>query len=220
MKIITMRKLFLWPAFAALVLSGCSVGHTEYSRTAMQHVDMSFTGIPTILGLGTLGSSIPITPEYSLTAAHVAKFAVQRVKAYHPYCDLAIIYHKNDAATLAKFRSSEIGDPVRMYGYSFISAMPVESSGSNLARTAIRNSWNKKPCMAMASNAGVVKGMSGGAVYNADNTLGGVIVGFSDEIKSNRSGKIVLKDVSLYIPYSDFKYWLKQNIGQAAQSGA
>ncbi len=72
----------------------------------------------------------------------------------------------------------------------------------------------------MASNAGVVKGMSGGAVYNADNTLGGVIVGFSDEIKSSSSGKTVLKDVSLYIPYSDFQNWLKQNIGQTAQSGA
>ena len=73
-----MRNLFLCPVLAALVLSGCSVGHTEYSRTAMQHVDMSVTGIPTILGLGTLGTSIPLTPEYSLTAAHVAKTAVQR----------------------------------------------------------------------------------------------------------------------------------------------
>ncbi|HAK35669.1 MAG TPA: hypothetical protein DCM44_14320 [Pantoea sp.] len=209
MKIITMRKLFLWPAFAALALGGCSVGHTEYSRTAMQHVDMSFTGIPTVLGLGTLGSSIPITPEYSLTAAHVAKFAVQRVKAYHPYCDLAIIYHKNDAATLAKFRSGAIGDPVKMYGYSFISAMPVESSGSNLARTAIRNSWNKKPCMAMASNAGVVKGMSGGAVYNAsDDTLAGVIVGYSSRIDDNQSGKTLYRDVALYVPYARFEAWL------------
>nr|MBA2814447.1 serine protease [Candidatus Pantoea persica] len=196
------------------------MGHTEYSRTEVQHVDISFTGIPTILGLSTLGSSIPSTPKYSLTAAHVAKFAVQRVKAYHPYCDLAVIYHKNDADTLAKFRSGAIGDPIRMYGYSFISAMPVESSGSNLARTAIRNSWNKKTCMAMASNAGVVKGISGGAVYNADNTLGGVIVDFSDEIKSNRSGKIVLKDVSLYIPYFDFKNWLNQIIVSASSSAS
>lgn len=68
-----MKNLLLCPVLAALVLSGCSVGHTEYSRTAMQHVDMSVTGIPTILGLGTLGTSIPLTPEYSLTAAHVAK---------------------------------------------------------------------------------------------------------------------------------------------------
>ncbi len=123
----TMKKRFVSSALIALALSGCSVGHTEYSRTAMQHVDMSVTGIPTILGLGTLGTTIPLTPEYSLTAAHVAKFAVQRVKSYHPYCDLAIIYHKNPPDTLAHFRSTDIGDHVKMYGYSYISALPVES---------------------------------------------------------------------------------------------
>lgn len=215
-----MRNLFLCPALAALALTGCSVGHTEYSRTAMQHVDMSVTGIPTILGLGTLGTSIPLTPEYSLTAAHVAKTAVQRVKSYHPYCDLAIIYHKNDAKTLAQFRSSDIGDPVKMYGYSFISALPVESSGVNLARTTIRNGWNKSPCMAMASNAGVVQGMSGGGVYNSDETLGGVIVGYSDAIKNGRNGKVILKDVSLYIPYGQFKNWLQANLAQTPTRGA
>lgn len=215
-----MRNLFLCPAFAALALAGCSVGHTEYSRTAMQHVDMSVTGIPTILGLGTLGTSIPLTPEYSLTAAHVAKTAVQRVKSYHPYCDLAIIYHKNDPRTLTRFRSSDIGDPVKMYGYSFISALPVESKGVNLARTSIRNGWNKSPCMAMASNAGVVQGMSGGGVYNSDETLGGVIVGYSDAIKNGRTGKVILKDVSLYIPYGQFKAWLQTNLAQTPTRGA
>ncbi|WP_312830027.1 serine protease, partial [Pantoea anthophila] len=192
---------------------------TEYSRTAMQHVDMSVTGIPTILGFGTLGTSIPLTPEYSLTAAHVAKTAVQRVKSYHPYCDLAIIYHKNDATTLAKFRSGDIGDPVKMYGYSFISAMPVESTGVNLARTAIRNKWNKSPCIAMASNAGVVQGMSGGGVYNRDETLSGVIVGYSDAIKNGRNGKVILKDVSLYIPYGQFKSWLQSNLAPTPTRG-
>lgn len=218
MKTAIMRTSLLWPALAALALSGCSVGHTEYSRTALQHVDMSVTGIPTVLGLGILGTTIPLTPEYSLTAAHVAKAAVQRVKAYHPYCDVAIIYHKNSPDTLAKFRSSAVGERIKMYGYSFISAMPVESSGVNLARTAINNRWNKKPCMAMASDAGVVQGMSGGAVYNADQTISGVIVGYSHEIANVRSKKVILKDVSLYIPYGDFKRWLEANIGQTPQT--
>ncbi|WP_416412393.1 serine protease [Pantoea sp. App145] len=213
-----MRTSLLWPALASLALSGCSVGHTEYSRAALQHVDMSVTGIPTVLGLGVLGTTIPLTPEYSLTAAHVATTAVQRVKAYHPYCDVAIIYHKNDPKTLVKFRKSAIGEPIKMYGYSFISAMPVESNGVNLARTAINNHWNKKPCVAMATNAGVVQGMSGGAVYNADQTMAGVIVGYSHEIDNVRSGKTVLKDVSLYIPYGEFRTWLETNIGQTPET--
>lgn len=208
MVLTTMKINALLAATAMLLLSGCSVGKYEYSREAMKRVDMNFTGIPTILGLGTLGTSIPLTPEYSLTAAHVAKYSVQRVKAWHPYCDLAVVYHKNEMKTLPVFRPSRVGDSVKMYGYSFISAMPVASSGVNLARTAIRNSWNKAPCMAMASNAGVVQGMSGGAVYNADDTIGGVIIGYSKAIKNQRSNKVILKDVSLYLPYADFKDWL------------
>jgi len=211
-----MKITVFGPALLALALSGCSVGHTEYSQAALEHVDMSVTGVPTVLGLGVLGTTIPLTPEYSLTAAHVAKTAVQRVKAYHPYCDIAIIYHKNSPDTLAKFRTSAVGESIKMYGYSFISAMPVESSGVNLARTAITNRWNKKPCMAMASDAGVTQGMSGGAVYNSDQTIGGVIVGYSHKIANVRSRKVVLKDVSLYIPYSDFRRWLESNLGRAS----
>lgn len=203
-----MKTLPILTVIAGLLLSGCSVGKYEYSHEAMKRVDMSVTGIPTLLGLGTMGTSIPLTPEYSLTAAHVAKFAVQRVKAYHPYCDLAVIYHKNNMKALPVFREGDVGDKVKMFGYSFYSAMPVESTGANLARTGIRNGWNKSPCIAMASNAGVVQGMSGGAVYNTDNTVAGVIVGYSKEIKSQRSDKPALKDVSLYIPYGDFSAWL------------
>jgi len=190
------------------LLSGCSVGKYQYSSEAMKHVDLNFTGIPTVLGIGMTGSSIPLTAEYSLTAAHVAKYSVQRVKAYHPYCDVAIIYHKNEIKDLPKFRSSEIGDPIKMYGYSFVSAMPVESTGVNLSRTAIRNGWNKRPCVAMASNAGVVKGMSGGAVFNSDDTIGGVIVSYTSSVNNHGKGQAVLKNVSLYIPYANFQQWL------------
>jgi len=41
-----------------------------------------------------------------------------------------------------------------------------------------------------------------------------VIVGYSHEISNVRSKKVILKDVSLYIPYGDFKNWLESNIGQ------
>lgn len=206
-----MKTLKPIAALAMLMLTGCSVGKYSYSSEAMKRVDMDFTGIPTILGVGTLGTSIPITPEYSLTAAHVARFSVQRVKAWHPYCDLAIIYHKNSLSSLPKFRDAAVGERIKMYGYSFISAMPVESSGTNLALTGIRNEWNKRPCVAMASNAGVVQGMSGGAVYNHDDTIGGVIVGYTSEVKQRRKNPVPLKNVSLYIPYNDFKEWLKSS---------
>lgn len=191
-------------------LTGCSVGHYEYSREAEKRVDMTVTGIPTVLGLGTLGTTIPLTPDYSLTAAHVAKYSLYRVKAWHPECDLAVVYHKNSEANLPpSFRNSHIGDKVNLYGYSFISAMPVSSTGTNLVNTTLANDWNKANCVVVAANAGVVKGMSGGAVYNAsDDTLAGVIVGYSQRINDNKSGKTLYKDVALYVPYSRFQTWL------------
>jgi hypothetical protein len=197
-----------------LGLTGCSVGHYEYSKEAEKRVDMTVTGIPTVLGLGTLGTTIPLTPEYSLTAAHVAKFSLYRVKAWHPQCDLAVVYHKNSEMNLPpSFRNSHIGDQVNLYGYSFISAMPVSSSGQNLINTTLANSWNKPDCVVVAANAGVVKGMSGGAVYNAsDDTLAGVIIGYSNNINDNVSGKTLYKNVALYVPYSRFQSWLNQAI--------
>ncbi|MCX2191835.1 serine protease [Pantoea agglomerans] len=195
-------------------LTGCSVGHYEYSKEAEKRVDMTVTGIPTVLGLGTLGTTIPLTPEYSLTAAHVAKFSLYRVKAWHPQCDLAVVYHKNSEMNLPpNFRNSHIGDQVNLYGYSFISAMPVSSSGQNLINTTLANSWNKSDCVVVAANAGVVKGMSGGAVYNAsDDTLAGVIIGYSNNINDNVSGKTLYKNVALYVPYARFHTWLDQAI--------
>ncbi|MFG1172424.1 serine protease [Erwiniaceae bacterium CAU 1747] len=198
-------------ALSLLALSGCSVGSYSYSREAMKRVDMNFVGIPTVLGVGALGTSIPVTPEYSLTAAHVARWTMHRVKAYHPYCDLAIIHHKNNMKNMPTFRTTKVGEPVRIYGYSFFSAMPVESAGSNLTITAIRNGWNKKPCVAMASNAGAVQGMSGGAVYNSDDSIGGVLVGYSSEVNNTATREVKFRDVSLYIPYQVFQQWLEDS---------
>lgn len=193
----------------SLLLAGCSVGKYEYSREAEKRVDMTVTGIPTVLGVGTLGTTIPLTSEYSLTAAHVAKFSLYRVKSWHPECDLAVVYHHNAGFQPPHFRNGHIGDKINLYGYSFISAMPVASTGTNLVNTGLKNSWNKLSCVVVASDAGVVKGMSGGAVYNAsDDSIGGVIVGYSNRINDIKTGKTLYKDVSLYVPYARFKDWL------------
>jgi len=197
----------------ALCLTGCSVGKYQYSSEAEERVDMTVTGIPTVLGLGTLGTTIPLTPDYSLTAAHVAKYSLYKVKSYHPECDLAVVYHKNSNLQPPHFRNGLIGDKVNLYGYSFISAMPVASSGTNLINTGLKNSWNKVSCVVVASDAGVVQGMSGGAVYNAsDDSIGGVIVGYSKRINDIKSGKTLYKNVSLYIPYARFKEWLNDAV--------
>lgn len=195
-------------------LGGCSVGHYEVSREAQKRVDMTVTGVPTVLGLGTLGTTIPLTEKYSLTAGHVAKYSLYRVKAYHPECDIALVYHKNSRSELpSAFRNSYIGERVNFYGYSFLTALPVASSGHTLINTSLTTRWNKASCVVVATNAGVVKGMSGGAVYNAsDDSLAGVIVGYSDRINDNQSGKTLYKNVALYVPYSRFRSWLETEL--------
>ncbi|WP_380180369.1 serine protease [Kalamiella sp. sgz302252] len=196
-----------------LSIAGCSVGKYEYSSEAEKRVDMTVTGIPTILGVGTLGTTIPLTADYSLTAAHVAKYSLYRVKARHPECDLAVVYHKNGNIPAPNFRNGFMGDKINMYGYSFISAMPVASTGTNLVNTGLKNDWNKLSCVVVATNAGVVQGMSGGAVYNAsDDSVAGVIVGYSDRINDIKTGKTLYKNVSLYVPYARFKDWLNEAV--------
>lgn len=197
----------------ALLVSGCSVGKYEYSSEAEKRVDMTVTGIPTVLGVGTLGTTIPLTSQYSLTAAHVAKYSLYRVKSRHPECDLAVVYHNNGNIPAPQFRNGHMGDKINLYGYSFISAMPVASTGTNLVNTGLNNSYNKLSCVVVASDAGVVQGMSGGAVYNAsDDSIGGVIVGYSRRINDIKTGKTLYKNVSLYVPYARFKEWLNEAI--------
>jgi hypothetical protein len=59
----------------------------------------------------------------------------------------------------------------------------------------------------------VVQGMSGGAVYNAsDDSVAGVIVGYSNRINDIKTGKTLYKNVSLYVPYARFKDWLDEAI--------
>ena len=196
------------------LLCGCSVGKYSYSRVAQEKVDMTFTGIPTILGLGTLGTTIPITKNFSLTAAHVADWTFNKIKSRHPFCDLAIIYHNNrDVKKFPIFRNGNISDRINMYGYSFISAMPVASSGTNLINTHLINKWNSEDCIVVASDAGVVQGMSGGAVYNnIDGTLAGVIIGYARKIIIPENKKILYENVSLYIPYAVFQQWLESQL--------
>lgn len=194
-----------------LTLAGCSVGEYEYSKETLDRVDMTVTGIPTILGLGSMGTTIPLTRDYSLTAAHVASFSLYKVKARHPTCDLAVVYHKNKQRGHQPplFRNGKIGDKVTLYGYSFYTAMPVTSRGVNLVNTSLKNKWNQPSCTVVATSAGVVQGMSGGAVYNvSDNSIAGVTVGYTRQIKDKTSGKQLYDNVSLYVPYSQFADWL------------
>lgn len=147
-----------------VVLTGCSaVGHYQVDRAAGAKADLHFVGIPVVAG--AIGSSFPLTAHYSLTAGHVAKIMMVRVKAYNPTCDVAIIYHDNTGRMLPRLESAVKGEQVNLYGYNAYTALPTYLAGVVLssclnmrirvlrlmanwsANTSMVNSWLRCSCI-------------------------------------------------------------------------
>lgn len=210
-----MRKILITSAF---LLSGCSAGNSlYYSHDAYKKTDMDVMGIPTVLGIGTLGTRFPVTPHYSLTAKHVAKYSLDNVVAYNKECDIALVKSNNSDKSLPVFSSAGVDIPVINYGYSFISALPVESPGKTNRYIKLENSYNSLKCPVILSTAGVRKGMSGGPVYNSqNNNIIGINISYTNDILNNKNGVITEEKFSgsMFIPFQNFKVWLENEINK------
>lgn len=186
-----------------ILLAGCvgQSGHYEYSNDALQKTDLTFTGIPSILGIGTIGTTFPVSETMSLTAKHVAKTTINSVVSYHPNCDLALIKHNNSGKAIPPFKNIMLGDRIKIYGHSMISTMPVESSGVALKNYSLTdNRWNDEKCIVTSSSAGAIQGMSGGPVYSDDGHIVGVLIAVSADSANEFN--------TIFVPYSQFENWL------------
>ncbi|WP_213992845.1 trypsin-like peptidase domain-containing protein [Sodalis sp. dw_96] len=189
-----MMKITLLVSLFPLLLSACTaVGHYKVDQTAESKADFHFVGIPVLAG--AIGSSFPLTAKYSLTAGHVAKIMMVKVKAYNPLCDVAIIYHDNTGRKLPKLETAGKGDKLSLYGYNAYTAMPTSSSG-----VLKEFGWWDKPgtsCLYGLSDAGGVPGMSGGPVYAQDGAIVGVFT--ATHPKRNQT---------MFVPYQEIAGWV------------
>lgn len=193
-----MKKIIL---VLCILATGCSAGNAlQYDKNAYNNTDLTFTGIPTILGLGVQGTTFPISKHYSLTAKHVAKYSLSKVVAYNENCDLAIIYKENKIENYPMFSYAHKDEKVTNYGYSFLFDLPVSSSGITKNNTWLTNEYNKK-CLVYTSTAGVRSGMSGGPVYNSKKEIIGVNIAYDPK-----------KNITYFIPVQQFYNWLNKNI--------
>ncbi|WP_413735017.1 S1 family peptidase [Sodalis sp. RH21] len=190
---------YLMIVVIGLMLGACSaVGQYHVDQQAEKKADFHFIGIPILAG--AVGSSFPVTENYSLTAGHVARVMMVKVKAYNPLCDVALIYQDNHGKPIPKMAPATKGEHISMFGYNAYTAEPTSSSGA----VATFGWWDKprQSCFIALSNAGGIQGMSGGPVY-ADN---GKVVGVFTATHPERNQTI-------FVPYQEIAHWINLETG-------
>lgn len=191
-----MKKLIT--IVCALLLAGCSVGHTEWDSKAMDHTKLAFVGIPTVLGLGFTGTTTPITEKYSLTNKHVAYPTLRRIERTDKHCDLALIRQDNVGESLPKLATqATAGEEVIIYGYSGRTALPVSSKGVLLRYMYIDN------CLVGSTTAGSIQGMSGGVVLNKKGELIGIT--YAMNIYTSHTLFVSISEINEFLAEGDLK---------------
>lgn len=207
--------------FSLFLLTGCAVGNNvNYSKEAYDKANLSFIGIPTVIGIGRSGSSFPVTPHYSLTSYSTANATYSSIEARHPFCDIALIKHNNENIKLPTFSSVGVDSPVSNYGYSAFTALPVSSSGHVKMYTKIKLKNNETRCTLMYSDMGYLYGMSGGPVYNTNNNnLVGISIDYQIGYFNTKKDVFHGKSGTLFIPFQNFRNWLVDMLDKTEDKG-
>ncbi len=212
----TFFRLFVAPLAIALTLTGCAHSNGQLHKVANDNapaIDFEMTGIPLIY-FG-YGSSVPITEDLSLTAAHVAKLNYDRVIAYHPTCDIALVESDNRGQNFPKMGLVYQDQPVTTYG---VSATGDVISGYGHYRMDLNfvNYRYFKECPASIMDAPIQAGMSGGGTFNSRGDLVGIIAAMADT-KNTRllNGEALpYERLSLFVSINYVRGWLDNAVNQ------
>ncbi|OIQ25359.1 serine protease [uncultured Vibrio sp.] len=195
-----------------VVLSGCvhSNGTTQLAENHPD-IDYQFLGVPLLFqGHGT---SVPITQELSLTAAHVASLSYSTVVAYHPHCDIALIQSDNRSDTIASLGTVYPGQKISAFGMDATGDV-ITSEGVYHLDLNFVNDKDYANCPSSITDAAIQGGMSGGGAYNENNELVGILTGIADKRDTRLlSGEpLEIERLSIFIPTLYLEPWLKENM--------
>ena len=200
-------------AFIAALVSGCANGPlSSVPHNQAPAIDYEMVGIP-LLYQG-FGSSVPITKDLSLTAAHVAKLNWASVVAYHPNCDIAIIKSDNSAKTLPDLGLVYTNEPVTTYGMDGFGKL-LKGEGFYRRDLLFSGSTYFDKCNASVSDAPIRPGMSGGGFFNQRGELVGIISAIASSNTRLADGeKLPYDRLSLFVSLNFIKDWLNQTVDQ------
>ncbi len=208
------QKLRLFSVIAStLLLSACAMSNGKtYVAENPPSIDFEFMGIP-LLYMG-MGSSVPITENLSLTAAHVAKSNYDKVVSYHPECDIALIESDNSGKALPNLGLVYPGQKVRMYGMDGNNQILVGTGVYHMDLNFVNNKYFKQ-CPGSVADAPIRQGMSGGGAYNENGELVGIIAAMAGKDTKLLNGEpLELERLSVFVSINYVRPWLEQFLGE------
>ena len=201
----------------SLLATGCASSNgplatLESNNANVPVIDYEMVGIP-LLYQG-FGSSVPITKDLSLTAAHVAKVNWDSVVAYHPECDIAII--KSDNSKVTSFPDMGlvyVNETVITYGKDGFGNLLSGKGVYHIDLNFTNNSYFKK-CNASITDAPIREGMSGGGAFNERGELIGIISSMASTYNTRLANgeKLPYDRLSLFVSLNFVKDWLNSEV--------
>ncbi|AZU97886.1 hypothetical protein [Vibrio phage LP.1] len=200
-----MKKLLLTAAIAVTV-TGCANRPIE---TVSDHpvnadlVEKVFIGVPVMLSAE--GSTVRLNEEWVLTVAHNWPILVGRDVYYHPECDFALVRDSGEGKATTDY--AYFGETVYMTGYPL--AMPFTVTKGDVIHDFV---YEADKCLYTAIDSTMIKGMSGGGVFDSDGNLVGVNVGWADGLITWPDGRSY-HNPALMMTIAAMEEWIEEITG-------
>ncbi|MFC3024564.1 serine protease [Vibrio zhugei] len=213
---VSASKIYRSTVLSLLVLLtvGCASSNGPLTKVesheATPAIDYEMVGIP-LLYQG-FGSSVPLTRDLSLTAAHVAKLNWDNVIAYHPQCDIAIVKSNNSGALLPDLGLVYTNENITTYGKDGTGNL-LKGEGKYRLDLNFANHSYFKHCQASVTDAPIREGMSGGGAFNSRGELVGIISAMASSNTRLANGeKLPYDRLSLFVSLNQVRGWLNQTV--------